>query len=144
MTNNDRDFVKVQRYLLCHFIHFKYHKAHTLRHKVLTYLHNANDNIFSHISLRYSRSTPERNTTKNSCACNHKLLPWKLNSYNMTHAHTHPRTNTLTWLSGTYKIIYYSRLFLPFYYAEKWKINSAASTNFILSFFFFNFPSFLG
>jgi len=46
MTHNDGDFVKVQRYLLCHFIHFKYRKAHTLqtiRHKDLAYLHNAND-----------------------------------------------------------------------------------------------------
>lgn len=80
MTHNDGDFVKVRRYLLCHFIHFKYRKIHTLqttRHKDLTYLHNANDKkkSFSHISLRYSRSTPVRNTTTNSCACNHKLFP---------------------------------------------------------------------
>jgi len=64
MTHNDGDCVKVQRYLLCHFIHFKYRKAHTLqttlRHQDLTYLHNANDKKkrFSHISLRYCRSTP--------------------------------------------------------------------------------------
>jgi len=31
MTHNDGDWVKVHRYLLCHFIHFKYRKAHALQ-----------------------------------------------------------------------------------------------------------------